>query len=149
MKYLGYEWENQVSMLASRITLYLNKEIKLSFLSSATVKAVGEYDKEPQEYPLCGFVLSRYTIPMDVAEQMIADLKCIHINKRDSYSEVCFVVCAYPSILQAWYNMMWEGTVSMKVMRELGGCDAMCKAPVEELDRLTKIYEEKTVRYYV
>ena len=50
MNYLGYEWENQVSILASRITLYLQKEIKLSFLSSTNVKAIGDYDKEPKEY---------------------------------------------------------------------------------------------------
>ena len=71
MSYLGYEWENQVSILASRITLYLQKEIKLSFLSSATVKAIGEYDKEPKEYTVQGFCLSQYNIPMDVAEEML------------------------------------------------------------------------------
>ena len=101
MSYLGYEWENQVSILASRITLYLQKEIKLSFLSSATVKAIGEYDKEPQEYTVQGFCLSRYDIPMDVAEEMVADLKCIYVNKRYTY-ETAFAVCAYPSVMQAW-----------------------------------------------
>ena len=148
MSYLGYEWENQVSILASRITLYLQKEIKLSFLSSATVKAIGEYDKEPQEYTVQGFCLSRYDIPMDVAEEMVADLNCIHVNKRYKY-ETAFAVCAYPEVMQAWYDMMWEGTVATKAIQDAGGMDAFIRLSEEEIKALDEKFKAETERCLV
>jgi hypothetical protein len=148
MNYLGYEWENQVSILASRITLYLQKEIKLSFLSSATVKTIAGYDKEPQEWTVQGFCLSRYNIPMDVAEEMTADLKCIYVNKRYTY-ETAFAVCAYPEVMQAWYDMMWEGTVATKLIYDIGGIDAMCRLSEEEHQALEQKLKAETERCLV
>jgi hypothetical protein len=148
MNYLGYEWENQVSILASRITLYLQKEIKLSFLSSATVKTIAGYDKEPQEWTVQGFCLSRYNIPMDVAEEMVADLECIHVNKRYKY-ETAFAVCAYPEVMQAWYDMMWEGTVATKLIYDIGGIDALCRLSEEEHQALEQKLKAETERCLV
>jgi hypothetical protein len=148
MNYLGYEWENQVSILASRITLYLQKEIKLSFLSSATVKTIAGYDKEPQEWTVQGFCLSRYNIPRDVAEEMTADLKCIHVNKRYTY-ETAFAVCAYPEVMQAWYDMMWEGTVATKLIYDIGGIDALCRLSEEEHQALEQKLKAETERCLV
>ena len=148
MNYLGYEWENQVSILASRITLHLQKEIKLSFMSSTNVKAIGDYDKEPQEYKIQGFCLSRYTIPQDIAEEMVADLKCIHVNKRYSY-ETAFAVCAYPSVMQAWYDMMWEGTVATKLIHDVGGIEAMCRLSEEAHKALEEKLQAETERCLV
>ena len=148
MNYLGYEWENQVSILASRITLYLQKEIKLSFLSSATVKTIAGYDKEPQEWTVQGFCLSRYDIPRDVAEEMTADLKCIHVNKRYTY-ETAFAVCAYPEVMQAWYDMMWEGTVATKLIYDIGGIDALCRLSEEEHQALEQKLKAETERCLV
>ena len=148
MNYLGYEWENQVSILASRITLYLQKEIKLSFLSSATVKTIAGYDKEPQEWTVQGFCLSKYNIPRDVAEEMTADLKCIHVNKRYTY-ETAFAVCAYPEVMQAWYDMMWEGTVATKLIYDIGGIDALCRLSEEEHQALEQKLKAETERCLV
>lgn len=148
MSYLGYEWENQVSILASRITLYLQKEIKLSFLSSATVRTIAGYDKEPKEWTVQGFCLSRYNIPMDVAEEMVADLKCIYVNKRYTY-ETAFAVCAYPEVMQAWYDMMWEGTVATKLIYDIGGIDALCKLSEEEHQALEQKLKAETERCLV
>ncbi|MFN9903392.1 MAG: hypothetical protein ACK55Z_32390 [bacterium] len=148
MSYLGYEWENQVSILASRITLYLQKEIKLSFLSTATVKVKGEYDKEPQEYKIQGFCLSRYNVPKDILEEMVADLKCIHINKLYTY-ETAFAVCAYPSVMQAWYDMMWEGTVATKLIHHVGGTHGLMNLSEEEHQELELQFQEETERCLV
>lgn len=148
MNYLGYEWENQVSILASRITLYLQKEIKLSFLSSATVKTIAGYDKKPQEWTVQGFCLSRYNIPRDIAEEMTADLKCIHVNKRYTY-ETAFAVCAYPEVMQAWYDMMWEGTVATKLIYNIGGTDALCRLSKEEHQALEQKLKAETERCLV
>lgn len=148
MSYLGYEWENQVSILASRITLYLQKEIKLSFLSTATVEVKGEYDKEPEEYTIQGFCLSRYDVPKDVLEEMVADLKCIHINKRYTY-ETAFAVCAYPSVMQAWYDMMWEGTVATKLIRHVGGIQGLMNLSEERRQELELQFQEETERCLV
>ena len=137
MSYLGYEWENEVSILSSRITLYLQKEIKLSFLSEATVKALGEYDTEKKDWTIKGFCLSRYNIPVAVAEDMVVDLKCIHVNRsQSSQYETCFAVCAYPSVIQAWYDMRREGDVSMKLIRQVGGCDALTRMKEEDIKLL-------------
>lgn len=148
MNYLGYEWENQVSILASRITLYLQKEIKLSFLSSATVRTIAGYDKEPQEWTVQGFCLSRYNIPMSVAEEMVADLECIYVNKRYTY-ETAFAVCAYPEVMQAWYDMMWEGTVATKLIYDVGGIDALCRLSEEEHQALEQKLKAETERCLV
>jgi len=136
MSYLGYEWENEVSILSSRITLYLQKEIKLSFFSSATVNTIAGYDEDKKEWTIQGFCLSRYNIPVETAEKMVADLKCIHVNRSQSY-ETLFAVCAYPTVMQAWYDMMREGNISMKLIRQVGGCDALIKMQGEDI-RLLK-----------
>jgi len=146
MSYLGYEWENQVSILTSRITLYLQKEIKLSFLSSATVDTIAGHDKDEKEWTVQGFCLSRYNIPKEVAEEMVADLKCIHINKRYSY-ETAFAICAYPEVMQAWYDMMREGNISMKLIRQVGGYDAFTKMQGEDIKLLTAEIALTTPKY--
>ena len=148
MGYLGYEWGNQVSILASRITLYLQKEIKLSFLSSATVRTIAGYSKEKEEWTVQGFCLSRYDIPIDIAEEMVADLKCIYVNKRYTY-ETAFAVCAYPEVMQAWYDMMWEGTVATKLIRHVGGCDGLTRLSEEEHQELELQFQEETKRCLV
>lgn len=148
MDYLGYEWENQVSILASRITLYLQKEIKLSFLSSATVKTIAGYSKEKEEWTVQGFCLSRYDIPIDIAEEMVADLECIYVNKRYTY-ETAFAVCAYPEVMQAWYDMMWEGTVATKLIHYVGGCDGLTRLSEEEHQELELQFQEETKRCLV
>jgi hypothetical protein len=148
MSYLGYEWENEVSILASRITLYLQKEIKLSFLSSATVRTIAGYSKDKEEWTVQGFCLSRYNIPMDVAEEMVADLKCIYVNKRYTY-ETAFAVCAYPEVMQAWYDMMWEGTVATKLIQDAGGIDAMCRLSEEAHQALEQKLKAETERCLV
>ena len=148
MEYLGYEWENEVSILASRITLYLQKEIKLSFLSSAIVKTIAGYDKEKKEWTVKGFCLSRYDLPKEVAEEMVADLKCIYVNKRYSY-ETAFAVCAYPEVMQAWYDMMWEGTVASKAIHDAGGMEAFIKLSEEEIKALDEKLKAETERHMV
>lgn len=148
MNYLGYEWENQVSILASRITLYLQKEIKLSFLSNTTIKAIGEYDTEKKEYKIQGFCLSRYNIPVEVAEEMVTDLKCIHVNRSQSSNyETLFAVCAYPSVMQAWYDIMREGNISMKLIRQVGGCDALTRMSEEDIVFQKSLISLNTPRY--
>jgi hypothetical protein len=146
MSYLGYEWENQVSILASRITLYLQKEIKLSFLSSATVNTITGFDKDEKEWTIQGFCLSRYNIPIAIAEEMVADLNCIHINKRYTH-ETAFAICAYPKVMQAWYDMMREGNISMNLIRQVGGCDALIKMQMEDIKLLKAEIALTTPRY--
>lgn len=127
MSYLGYQWQDQVSILASRLTLMLGKEIKLSFLSEATVKAVGEYDKKPKEYPIQGFCLSSgcsHSDKRDQIREMIKDLKCIYLNEEYSY-ELAFAVCAYPSVMQSYYDMRYEGIVCNNLIHRVGGSDAL------------------------
>lgn len=134
MSYLGHQWENEVSILASRITLYLQKEIKLFFLSTAKVSAIGEFDTEAKEWSIRGFCVSQHNIPAEKAEEFVADLNCIHVNRLESSKyDTSFAVCAYPTIMQSWYNMMREGTISMKVMSQLGGCDALTKTSPEKI----------------
>ena len=141
--YLGYEWEKQVSILTSRLTLLVQEELGLSFLSSTTVKAIGAYDKEMKEWDIQGFVIPyKYVkkISREKVEEMIADLDCIHLNK--SYdSELALAVCAYPSIMQAYYTMMWEGNVASAVIREVGGTDALIRMYKECEDEIKKIEE--------
>ena len=68
--YLGYQWQDEVSILASRLTLLFGKEIKLSFLSTATVRAKGGYDKEKEEYTVQGFCLSSGSSHSDKRDQI-------------------------------------------------------------------------------
>jgi hypothetical protein len=148
MDYLGYQWENQVSVLASRITLHLQKEIKLVFLSSTTVNTIAGYDKEPHEWVIQGFCLSRYSLPREVAEEMVADLDCIYINKYYK-SELIFTICAYPNVLQAWYDIMWEGVIATKVINELGGTDGLLRAPKEKRKLLKEQFQKETEKCLV
>jgi hypothetical protein len=149
--YLGYEWENQVSVLASRVTLLVQEEIKLSFLSSSKVKAVGGYDKEPQEWDIKGFVIPyKYVgkISREKVEEMIADLDCIHLNK--SYdSELALAVCAYPSIMQSYYTMMWKGNVANAVIREVGGIDALIRMCEDDFKKIEERFQFEMTHHQV
>jgi hypothetical protein len=143
--YLGYQWQDEVSILASRLTLLFGKEIKLSFLSTATVRAKGIYDKEKEEYTVQGFCLSTGSSHSDKRDQireMVKDLKCIHLNEHYNY-EIAFAVCAYPSVMQAWYDMMFEGTVADRLIRRIGGTDALTKMYTQGKDHEIDIIEEE------
>lgn len=143
--YLGYQWQDEVSILASRLTLLFGKEIKLSFLSSTTVKAVGGYDEKKEEYPIQGFCLSSGSSHDDKRDQireMVKDLKCVHMNERYNY-EIAFAVCAYPSVMQAWYDMMWEGTIATQLIHRVGGCDALTRMYNEGKDNEIEILREE------
>ncbi len=153
--YLGYQWQDEVSILASRLTLLFGKEIKLSFLSTATVRAKGIYDTEKEEYTLQGFCLSSGSSHSDKRDQireMVKDLKCIHLNE-DYKCEIAFAVCAYPSVMQAWYDMMYEGTVADRLIRRVGGTDALTKMYTEgkknELDILEEEIKSTIIRHTV
>lgn len=115
MHYYGYEWEKQVSILASRITLHLQKEVELRFCNIAEVRQPGE-DKSEYVY---GFILpQRFDIEKSVLADMVKDLKCIHVNKRYSY-ENAFIVCREPWVLQEWYNMHYQGTIATEFLDKL------------------------------
>ena len=115
MHYYGYEWEEQVSKLVSRITLHLQKEVRLSFLSSARVTSKGE------EEHLYGFCLpTKFDIDKDVLIDMVKDLECIHINKRYWHYENAFVVCREPEILEAWYKLHYDGAVATRLHKIIG-----------------------------
>ena len=102
MRYYGYQWEEQVSKLTSRITLHLQTELKLNFINST------EFERPGWEQPesIYGFTLSsKFDIDKDVLADMVKDLDCIHINKRYWKYENAFVVCREPWILQGWYDI--------------------------------------------
>lgn len=143
--YLGHKWQDQVSILASRLTLLIGKEIKFSFLSDTIVKAKGEYDTTPKDYPIQGFCLSSgsscgylwYQV-----EKMLNDLECIHLNHTVS-DELAFTVCAYPSVMQAWYDMIYEGAVAGALIRKVGGTDALTKLYTNNsLDEIESMKDE-------
>jgi len=146
MSYLGYKWQDQVSILASRLTLLLGKEIKLSFLSSTTVRAIGEYyTPQPQEYPIQGFVLSSDSSHSDKRDQireMIKDLPCIYLNEEYS-CELAFAVCAYPSVMQSYYDMRYDGLVADRLIRKVGGTDALTWMYTQGKRDELKILEEE------
>ena len=153
--YLGYQWQDEVSILASRLTLLFGKEIKLSFLSTATVRAKGIYDKEKEEYTLQGFCLSggsSHSDKRDQIREMVKDLECIHLNERYNY-EIAFAVCAYPSVMQAWYDMMHEGTVCTQLIHRVGGTDALTRmyndGKENEIDILKEEISNSLTKYIV
>ena len=137
MNNLGYKWQDQISILASRLTLLAGKEIKFSFLSDTTVSAKGNYDTTPKEYPIQGFCLSGESLSShrDKIEAMLYDLNCIHLNHTVPY-ELAFAVCAYPSVMQAWYDMMYEGTVAGVLIRKVGGTNALTQLSTEEIESM-------------
>ena len=149
--YLGYQWQDQVSILASRLTLMLEKEIKLSFLSDATVRAIGKYDKEPKEYMVQGFVLSSgssHSDKRDQVREMLKDLDCIHLNEYYNY-ELAFTVCAYPSVMQAWYDMMYEGDIATDLIHRVGGARAFTRMSEEEIKPIEDAIKSYMVKHTV
>lgn len=116
MHYYGYEWEKQVSILASRITLHLQKEVELRFCSTAEVRQPGEKDSEY----IYGFILpQRFDIEKSVLADMVKDLYCIHINKRYWDYENAFIACREPWVLQEWYDMHYQGTIATEFLDKL------------------------------
>ena len=116
MHYYGYEWEKQVSILVSRITLHLQKEVELRFCNTAEVRQPGE---EKSEY-VYGFILPiKFDIDKDVLADMVKDLRCIHVNKRYWRYENAFIVCREPWVLQGWYDMHYQGTIATEFLDKL------------------------------
>ena len=149
--YLGYQWQDQVSVLASRLTLMLGKEIKLYFLSDSRVKAIGQFDKEPREYKIQGFVLSTgssHSDKRDQVREMLKDLDCIHLNEDRTY-ELSFAVCAYPSVMQAYYDMMYEGAIATRLIHKVGGTDALTRMHVQGKQKELQIIEEEIKSHIV
>jgi len=115
--HLGYKYKDEISILVSRITLLLGKEIRLSFFD---IVHIDNWEDDVEEI-LQGFVLSRYSIPLDKALEFTKDLNTIHVNKYNyNSSESTFTICEKPEILQRWYNIMYEGNISMKMIRKFG-----------------------------
>ena len=143
--YLGHKWQDQVSILASRLTLLIGKEIKFSFLSEKTIKAKGKYDTTPKEYPIQGFCLFSgfsYSQLRDQVEEMLNDLECIHLNHTVP-DELAFTVCAYPSVMQAWYDIMYEGAIASALIRKVGGTDRLIKLYTDNsLDEIESMKDE-------
>lgn len=116
MHYYGYQWEKQVSILASRITLHLQKEVELRFCNTAEVRQPGEKDSEY----IYGFILpQRFDIEKSVLADMVKDLYCIHINKRYWDYENAFIACREPWVLQEWYDMHYQGTIATEFLDKL------------------------------
>ena len=116
MYYYGYEWEKQVSILASRITLHLQREVELSFCNTVEVRQPG---KEKSAY-VYGFILpQKFDIDKDVLADMVKDLKCIHVNKRYWRYENAFIVCEEPWVLQEWYNIYYQGRIATEFLDKL------------------------------
>ena len=116
MHYYGYQWEKQISILASRITLHLQKEVELRFCNIAEVRQPGEKDSEY----IYGFILpQRFDIEKSVLADMVKDLYCIHINKRYWDYENAFIACREPWVLQEWYDMHYQGTIATEFLDKL------------------------------
>ena len=143
--FLGYQWQDQVSILSSRLTLLFGKEIKLSFLTDAEVYAKGKYDTEIKNYSIQGFCLSSGSSHADKREkvkELIKDLDCIHLNEHYNY-ELAFAVCAYPSVMQAWYDMMREGIICTNLIKRVGGIDALSKMYTEGRENEIEILKDE------
>jgi hypothetical protein len=113
MYYLGYEYKKELSIFVSRLTLKLQKEIKLYFFSEIETE-VGK-----KKNGLQGFTITRYNISKEDALEMTKDLKCIHVNEKDTNSsETLFIIAQDNETVQAWYDMMRDGRISTILVRE-------------------------------
>ena len=109
--YLGYQYQNQLSILMSRITLHLQKECKFYF--SVAI--------DNTDFTLQGFSLSQYVLPVELIEDMIQDLPCIFFNyMNSSEGENFFIICKDETGVEAWYNAMREGHIATRVIRQFG-----------------------------
>jgi len=115
--YLGYKYKDQISILASRLTLHIGSEIKLYFFDLVHI----HMKDEDEEQALQGATLSRYSLPLETAEILVKDLDCIYINKRDyKDNDPAFIVAPRPEIIQEWYNVMREGSISISMLYKFG-----------------------------
>lgn len=111
MKYLGYNYKNELATFMSRLTLHLQKEISFYFFDEIEVSGEG----------LQGFSLSNIQCNTEefrtVCKELIKDLECIHLNEWDTH-ECLFIVCKDKNVLNSWYKQKWDGIVAMKVCQK-------------------------------
>jgi len=139
MSYLGYEYKKELSILVSRLTLKFNKEIKLHFFGETVIN---------NTKCLEGFTFTEGNCDIEEYESLIVDLKCIFLNKKDTHtkSEICFIICSEPEIVQEWYDMMYEGNVAMSIIRKFG--ERISRETVGYLE-YKKEMESKITHHYV
>jgi len=122
--YLGYNYEQDIATLASKLTLHANKEIKFNFFS--TIKSNYKDDIRSIEYGLRGFCISRHSVkelPLAIIEEAIKDMECIFINKRHLPHEILLTIAANDKVMNHWYKMMWEGDVANKICKNFNYFD--------------------------
>jgi hypothetical protein len=111
MKYLGYNYKNQLATFMSRLTLHLQKEIGFYFFDEIEINNEG----------LQGFSLSKIQCNTPefrtVCKELIKDLECINLNEWDTH-ECLFIVCKDKNVLNSWYEQKWNSEIAMKVCKK-------------------------------
>lgn len=104
--YLGYNYKQELSIMCSRLTLLLQKEIYFTFFSEIEVD--GDY--------LQGFSINK-EITEEQALQVIKGLNTIYLN-QDNKSERLFIICKDKEVLNKYYKMRWDGHIATIVCRK-------------------------------
>jgi hypothetical protein len=116
-EYLGHKHQEQLSILASRLTLKFQKEISLYFFDKVWIDYKDSWNNEA--VPLQGFTFTKGKLTLEEAEEIIKDLECIFVNKINFNEYDCtFAIASDPAIMQAWYNMMHEGSCARAIIRK-------------------------------
>jgi|688.fasta_scaffold1100513_1 hypothetical protein len=139
MAYLGLNYRDQLSTLTNRLTLHYQKELSINSFSETT------FTYKRVEYSVLGATFRGINPTLDIIQSVTEDLDCIQINQRDSCSDyICLVVGKIESV-QAWYDMMRAGDISLRVVRKFNLCAGSSARPLgfslEEWEAQMDAYE--------
>ncbi len=146
--YLGYKHRDQVSRLASKLTLLACKEIYIYHFDETTF-----HGKDGKEHKVQGIYCPDYRISVDQMEFILScdELKNIHVNKKDSSEFETMLVIGEEESVQAWYNMMREGLISSNIIRKYGTDSEVWNTHRDDINQmkidLDKSLPRHTVKY--
>ena len=144
--YLGYKHRDQVSRLASKITLLAGKEVYIYHFDETTF-----YGNDGREHKVQGICCPDFRVSIAQMEFMLNcdELTNIHVNKKDSSEYETMLVIGEEKSIQQWYDVMRQGKISSLIVRKYGTDSDIWNAHRNEIDQMKIDLDKSLPRHIV
>lgn len=144
--YLGYKHRDQVSRLASKITLLAGKEIYIYHFDETTF-----HGDDGKEHKVQGIYCPDFRVSVADMEFMLDcdELQYIHVNKKDSSQYETMLVIGEKESVQAWYDMMRQGLIASNIIRKYGTDGNVWDTHRDEIEQMKLDLDKSLPRHTV
>jgi hypothetical protein len=144
--YLGYKHRDQVSRLASKLTMLAGKEIYIYHFDETTF-----HGDDGKEHKVQGIYCPDFRVSIAQMEFMLDcdELPNIHVNKKDSTQYETMLVIGEKESVQAWYDMMRQGLIAQNIVRKYGTDGNVWDTHRDEINQMEMDLDNSLPRHIV